>query len=260
MPAFRFERFEYKYFVPERRVDEIRAFIAPYVLPDADAGERIDGSYTITNLYYDTPTFELWHQQEVGAMDRYKLRIRTYGTEADGPIFFEVKRKVKDVVVKTRGFCPRDDYADRVQWIFADQLASESDWNLADFQRRALIHGAVPQVLLRYEREAYESRFGDYARVTFDRGIRFQPARGTGLTGECGAWNYLDTGLDVAGFPSAVLVELKFTRHVPYWLYDLVRTFQLEQTNSSKYHTCIQHQFESVRRGLPGVWRANRFI
>ncbi len=260
MTSVRFERFEYKYFVPESRVDRIRRFIAPYVVHDAEAGTRDEGAYTITNLYLDSPDFALWHRQAAGSMDRYKLRVRTYGADADGPIFFEVKRKLKDVVVKTRGRCPRAEYDARVRGVIDPDAGGENAIHLADFQHKAVRHGAEPKVLIRYEREAYESAFGDYARLTFDRGVRFQPACGFDLRGEPGNWQYLDTGLEVAGFPAGVLIELKFTRHVPVWMFDLVRTLELVRTNASKYFECIRHLMDGVRVGLPSLWRPNPFL
>ncbi len=235
-----FERFEYKYFVPEAWCDRIRRFIAPYTEPDREAGTA--DTYTITNLYFDTPHLAFYQAHRNGALDRFKLRVRSYGERGDGDVFFEVKRKTKQVVRKNRARVPRDVWEPVLRGDYRLPLEGAAGRNLEDFLGRALRFDILPTLLIRYEREAYGSAFGDYARLTLDRAIRWQEPRGLDLEGDETAWSCVDSPFATNGVREGVLLELKFTSVVPAWMCALVRTFELERCQFSKYLTAIEHR------------------
>ena len=249
MSALSFERFEYKYFVPKMLLGPIRRFIAPYMVRDKHSAHSPLGRYTITNLYLDTPELSLYWAHRNGALDRYKLRLRAYGEQADGALFFEVKRKVKQVVLKNRVRIKREVVETLLRNGHGPLPSTLAAHNLEDFMGRYVRGGCLPVVLLRYEREAYESVFGEYARLTFDRGIRYQPAQGMDLRGEEENWIYLDHPTNTWGVEKGVLVELKFTRFLPAWMVDLVRTFDLERHEFSKYLVALTHRLEEQPEG-----------
>src|SRR5262245_5553276 len=100
-PTLSFERFEFKYFVPERLVDAVRCFAEPYLERDEFAAREPNGVYRINNLYLDTPDLAFYWAHTRGNPDRFKLRVRTYG-DGRGTRFLEVKRKYRHVVIKHR--------------------------------------------------------------------------------------------------------------------------------------------------------------
>jgi hypothetical protein len=85
METLRFERMEYKYMVPESLADEIRQFIAPYVAADENTAVSPESQYPVTNLYFDTPNLAFYWAHRHQAVDRFKLRLRTYGTGGRAP-------------------------------------------------------------------------------------------------------------------------------------------------------------------------------
>src|SRR5437773_5715842 len=222
MDTLHFERYEYKYFVPEDRTEAIRRFLRSYTELDEHALPAPDRRYSIYNLYLDTPNLDFYHACVNSEIDRFKLRIRWYDAEAKGPFFYEVKRKVRQVIVKDRARLSSEEF----RAILRGEPQSLPDGavrdNLTKFLDRVTVTGAVPAVYSRYTREPYESLFGDYARVTLDRAICFQSAAGGESAADPRAWTYVDTAAMTDGLRCAMLLELKFTRDFPRWMSDLV--------------------------------------
>jgi SPX domain protein involved in polyphosphate accumulation len=233
-----FERYEHKYFLPASQAEAVRRFVAPYVRPDA----HTNGRYRVSNIYLDTPDLEFYREHRRGALDRFKLRIRAYDIARADRVFLEVKRKIKNVIVKNRVEVSRDRCA---------RVLDEADLPFEEFRDRSILHGVGPVLLLEYDREAFESVFDDESRITFDRAIRYQPAEGTTFDADPAGWTHVDGARAMGGVSSAVLVELKFNTTCPVWMVDLVRTFNLERQAFSKYLAAMDHllDFRSVDSG-----------
>lgn len=250
MDRLHFERYEYKYLVPESIIDRVREFVRPYVVPDRHAEGRPGGRYAIHNIYLDTPRLDLFYAGINDAMDRFKLRIRWYDADARGPFFLEVKRKIRRVIVKDRVKVERAE----LDAILRGEPLSFADGPMEDrlsgFVNRALCTAAAPTILCVYSREPYESVFGDYARVTFDREVRYQDARGYTLPGHPSEWTYVDAAWATRGVRCATIIELKFTNEFPRWMSDLVTTFGLERVGYSKYGSSMLHRLERARGGV----------
>ena len=243
MATLSFERFEYKYLLPSALVGPVRRFIGPYVRSDSHAG----GRYLVTNLYLDTPDLEFYREHLRGSADRFKLRLRAY--DETGPVFLEVKRKIKNVIVKSRVEVPRD----RCEGLLfeGDELPLEAlpAGHLEEFRGRSIHGGVRPVVLVEYDREAYESVLDDEARITFDRAIRFRPAEDMSLAGGSDG-TYVDGAPDLGGAGSPVLVELKFNTTCPAWMVDLVRAFNLERQAFSKYMASMRRHLKESEDDL----------
>ena len=97
-----FQRYEYKYVIPDSLSQPIRDYIVCYTHPDKFTSNSRNSGYIIRSLYLDSPNLTFHRAKEQKALNRLKLRIRTYGTQGDGPIFFEIKRKIKGVIHKRR--------------------------------------------------------------------------------------------------------------------------------------------------------------
>lgn len=247
-----FERYEFKYWVPEPLTAPIARFIAPYVDLDPASARAPDRQYTITSIYLDSPRWSLYADSTEDRLDRFKLRVRTYGEGSDGPVTVEVKRKVKDVVVKSRAFLPRGSYPACIEDPCSVRPAfptAEEARYYDDFLRRMAERQVSPRVLVRYTREAYESVVDEYVRVTFDRRIRYQPAEGWDLLGDPRAWVPIDGAREnqAGAFAS---IELKCEAAFPRWLHDMVATFELSRGSYSKYVRAVAYERDARYLGL----------
>jgi hypothetical protein len=249
MDTLHFERYEYKYVVPEEQSEAIRRFIRPYVALDEHATGAPDRRYTIYNIYLDTPNLDLYQACVNDNVDRYKLRIRWYDHEANGPFFFEVKRKIRQVIVKDRARVSRDDFRALLRGEPLSIPEGRSLDNLTGFRSRMSLVGAAPMMLTRYTREPYESVFGEYARITLDRAMCWQPARGYDVPGDPRAWSYVDAAVATCGVRCAAVLELKFTRDFPRWMSDLIAEFDLQRIGYSKYVWSTTQRLDTAHGG-----------
>lgn len=130
------------------------------------------GRYTICNLYYDTPDFQLIRASLDKPVYKEKLRMRSYGVPADGDsVFVELKKKYKGVVYKRRTVLEAgealDYMAGRCSPRAKDQICREIDWFLGRYH-------PVPQVFIAYDREALAGLEDRVLRVTFDIDLRWR--------------------------------------------------------------------------------------
>ena len=167
-----------------------------------------------------------------GQRNRFKLRIRYYDEDPGSPVFFEVKRRINEGIVKQRARVRRE----AVHALLTGESPTVDhlySWNLQhwvdllDFWRLVETMEAAPRAHNAYMREAYVNAGKATVRVTMDRAVRLGPEFG----GDLGV--QLDNGVEVyAGY---VILELKFTELMPTWLVEMVRGFDLTTSGAAKY-------------------------
>jgi hypothetical protein len=235
------QRYEFKYAVPADMVEPIGAFIHPYCEMDMYAAREPERFYTITSLYLDSPGLETYWAKQSDARDRFKMRIRTYGRAADGPVRFEIKRRINEVSRKTSVPVPPGGWAGLVMRDRAGLRLTEAERSgLRDFQRLAAQLSAAPKMLIRYERRAFVSRIDRYVRISFDKRMRCQTAREFDLGGDAARWRHIDDFGSLDDADCRVILELKFMTSAPVWLTDLVRRFGLFRRGYSKYCCAVE--------------------
>lgn len=237
------ERYELKYRLPPAVAPLVRAAVLPYCRLDSASAR---GPYLISSLYLDTPDHEFYYQTRTEAARRFKLRIRRYVT---GPFFIECKRRIKDVISKSRVPVPQESWRDVLlgpdptRWVKNDRDRA----NLLDFQRRLHLTRAAPSVVVRYAREAFVSEVDDYARVTFDQQLCGRQANGWQVPMHEPGWLPIDSPARF-GLPySGVILELKCTTSVPLWMSDIVRRFNLLRTGFSKFCSTVEATLPDMR-------------
>jgi hypothetical protein len=254
----RIERREFKYLIDEDTARRVQEAIQPFCRLDGHAAASPSRHYTIDSLYFDTPRLDLFHANDREQLSRFKLRVRTYpdavelsgGTLTAAPVYFEVKRRYHDVIVKDRAQAPPD-WARLLDTPGATLPPDTPDRNataLNAFIIRTLTLHASPVVLVRYQREPWVSVIDDYARVTFDRAIQTQSHARLDFDAEPRGWRGVDYGGGPLGLSSPVVLELKFTTAVPSWLTRIVRRYDLWRRAFSKYGSAVRSTVEP-----PGV-------
>ena len=235
-----FQRYEKKYLLNPEQYQKIRAGLAPYM----EADER--GRYTICNLYYDTPDFQLIRASLDKPVYKEKLRMRSYGVPADGDsVFVELKKKYKGVVYKRRTVLEAgealDYLAGRCSPRAKDQICREIDWFLGRYH-------PVPQVFIAYDREALAGLEDRVLRVTFDIDLRW---RDTALDLRSGDGGERITSRD------QILMEIKIPGSAPVWLSRLLSENSVFPTSFSKYGVCYRENLMWPVKRHPG--KAVRF-
>lgn len=237
------ERHEAKYIVHPSQVPAIREFIMPFVVPDPNATGDLP-EYLVTTLQMDSDDMSLYRAKEVEAINRFKLRVRTYDTHGKCPCFLEIKRKLRGVIVKSRATVPSTiwsgDLIAHPERAFPMRSRAEEN-NLLNFVRLTRQIGARPIVRIRYRRESYLGKFDNYARVTFDNDMKYQNASTWDVLGEPNQrwWNMDSTTALNRDFPGVIL-ELKTYNDAPLWMLDLVERFDLTRIGFCKYFTAVR--------------------
>jgi SPX domain protein involved in polyphosphate accumulation len=225
-------RFEQKYIVTEETALQIREFVRSYLELDENGVGKPNFSYPVHSLYLDSDDLKLYWATINGDKNRFKLRLRFYNSNPDSPVFFEIKRRMNNCIMKQRGGVRRE----AVDWLLAGHLPDPSHLlskdpkhlvALQNFCRQMQYIRAKPKVHIAYYREAYVPHDDNSARLTMDREVRSDPELTARLSTEM-VNPVLVWGRDI-------VLELKFTNRFPDWFRELVRVFGLRQCGAAKY-------------------------
>jgi hypothetical protein len=226
------QRFEFKYIIKEDAARAVRDFVSGYLEIDEYGATLPEFSYPVHSLYLDSDDLHLYQTTINGDKNRFKLRLRYYDNRSEAPIFFEIKRRMNNIIAKQRGGVRRD----AVDWLLAGHLPEPAHLVSRDPRQQVALQNfcklaqnlrARPKAHIAYLREAWISPRDNSVRVTLDRSVRCEPeplAR-------------LNTQMDkpVVVFGNEVILELKFTDRFPDWFKQLVRVFGLMQCGAAKY-------------------------
>lgn len=226
------QRFELKYKISEETALRVRDFVSSYLIPDEFAEGKPNFSYPVHSLYLDSDDMRLYWDTINGNKNRFKLRLRYYDDNPDSPIFFEIKRRMNNCILKQRGGVRRN----AVGWLLAghipeaSHLVSQETKPMVALQRFCQLMaemGASPKGHIFYMREAWMGLYDNSVRVTLDREVGCDPHFSMEVS----------TRVEnpAFAFRPQVILELKFTNRFPVWFEDLVRTCNLVLTGAAKY-------------------------
>lgn len=226
------QRLELKFLISEEKALAVREFVRCYLSIDEYGADRPNLSYAIHSLYLDSDDLRTYWDTINGNKNRYKLRLRYYDDRPDSPVFFELKRRMNDAILKQRGGVRREAVDGLLRGQLPDPacLLSQAPKQLValqNFCRLMLDIQARPKAHVAYLREAWVSTHDNSVRVTMDRQVRFEPQSGLGLS--CAMTH------PVFPFRPQVILELKFTGRYPNWFRDLVQGFDLIRVGAAKY-------------------------
>jgi hypothetical protein len=225
-------RYELKYRIHEAKARAVAEYVKSYLHLDRYAKLRPRGEYPIVSLYLDSDNFRLARETLEGKKNRFKLRVRGYSENAETPCFFEIKRRISNVIMKSRARVKYNDVARIIRDGHFPTDYKTDEKALKQFILYMNYIKARPMVLIRYMREAYEGDSDNRVRVTFDRKICYNVTRKPVLRLNNSGWQR-----SPAHF---VVLEIKFTAKYPAWLGKMVKLFNLKQSAMSKYATSIK--------------------
>ena len=212
-----FKRYEKKYLLTRTQYEAMLDGMRGHMVPDAY------GSYSIGNVYYDTPDYQLIRASLEKPVYKEKLRMRSYGVPGGrDTVFVEIKKKFDGVVYKRRITMEMRDaalYLSGARKGDGSQISREIDYFLR-------LYRPVPKAFIGYDREAYAAADGGELRVTFDTNLR---ARDVDVDLRLG-----DHGVPL--LPSGLyLMEIKIPGTAPTWLARLLSENDIFPTSFSKY-------------------------
>jgi SPX domain protein involved in polyphosphate accumulation len=230
------QRFELKYLITEETALLVRDFVRSYLEMDEYSVGRPNYSYPVHSLYLDSDDLKLYWDTINGNKNRFKLRLRYYSTHPDSPVFFEIKRRMNNCILKQRGGVRQDSITLLLGGHLPEErhLVSKNPKQMLALQRFCqLCHdlGGKPKVHIFYMREAYVSD-DDQVRVTIDRDVMAEP----------NLYCSIKTEMEnpVRSFEKQIILELKFTNRFPNWFRELVRVFHVMQCGAAKYVSSIE--------------------
>ena len=216
----KFQRFETKYVISKEVLANLLTEFEEYMVED-------DHAYsTISNLYYDTPTFQMIRESLEKPYFKEKLRVRTYDetpTE-DSQVFLEIKKKVRKIVYKRRistDLLAAESYlaGDRDQ-IDDSQIRKEIDWLMARYQE------VQPMMYIYYNRYSMKGIEDPNVRITVDYDLTYRSEDLSLLDGKHGD-KLLPEGY--------VIMEIKVPGAYPLWLSEILDHHQVFPKSFSKY-------------------------
>lgn len=236
-------RYEYKYLVPNDKLEELRYAIAPFFRVDEYAADRNFQEYIVRSIYYDTPKLDDYRDKIEGLKIRKKIRIRAYNEPCpDNLVFLEVKRKYENHISKNRApllFSNLEEVLTSVE--FQNLLLKKRGYiNTSDDAAKFFFHfrnkSSHSIVLVVYEREAFFSKFDSTLRVTFDKNLRSLPFPSIDDI-------YKNENLKPAMHGHFIL-EIKFYDGFPTWLQKILGGFNFQRKAVSKYTVCSENHSE----------------
>jgi len=225
-------RWEQKYIISEELALQVREFVQSYLELDENGVGKPNFSYPVHSLYLDSDDLKFYWSTINGDKNRFKLRLRFYNDNPDTPIFFEIKRRMNNCILKQRGGVRREaaDLLVNGQLPQPSHLVSDNPRQfvaLQNFCQLMYENRAKPKVHIAYMREAYVPHDDNSARLTMDRLVRAEPETVARLSTQMLQ--------PIVVWGKDVVLELKFTNRFPNWFAELVRVFGLRQCGAAKY-------------------------
>lgn len=231
-------RSEIKYLVPDDLLPALRRSIASMVHLDKHAAAYADTGYTVRSIYLDSPRLRYYHEKIEGIKDRKKLRVRAYNLD-ESHTFLEIKRKYNTRIKKTRAALPFIN----LPAVFEGGQQGNLDGLLLDSKTFSKAAGSFKYHLHKenlrcinlvvYEREAFEGRFDNTLRITFDKNLRSRLSPHISL---------LFSEADMQQIlPGHFILEIKYNYSFPRWLTPVLAEFKLQKQSLSKYCMSLEN-------------------
>ena len=230
-----FQRIELKYYVSRSIRTALEKDLQAFIQPDAYTAKT--GGYHIRSIYYDTPDMMTYHEKLSGNAKRHKLRVRVYGEDPTTTPFvrLEVKSRVNSTIHKTTVDVPNEDYPAVEDALHNHRALPEKFMHNKDvsqeFMRLKKQYNMIPQVLVQYQRKAYEKKGANRVRLTFDYALA--GSRNLDLLGP------LKGGREILRYGTSIF-EIKVDGIMPFWLHKLICKYDLQNQAISKYCNCLR--------------------
>lgn len=211
------KRSEYKYILTKDQLVSFKSLILEHMKLDQY------GLTTISSIYYDTPDFRIIRNSIEGPIFKEKIRLRSYGlADSTKQVFLELKRKALGIVYKRRiGLFENNanSFFNAHASLGNDQIAKEITY-FRDYYKNL-----IPQIVIIYDRLAYEELNDGDLRLTIDQNPRYR-------TNEFNL-HTTDKGELLLNEGEAIL-EIKVQEEIPLWLTNILSELKIYKSTFSK--------------------------
>ncbi len=246
-------RYEYKYFVRNDRLADLRSMIAPHTVLDDFAQSCKQQRYSVRSIYFETPDFNCYHSKVAGLKNRNKVRLRGYDEGgAEALVFMEIKYKYEQPILKKRSPMPYFRALDILNGGSPDEISADGGLRVEaasetqDFLFHVYSRQMQPVIKVVYEREPWLDLNGDTAnnlRITLDYNLRVS------------AYPTLDNLYEEAGLQyvldNCFILEVKFNHYFPTWMQPIVSMLGLTRESASKYCLGIEALADQINPRNP---------
>ncbi|OGB78457.1 hypothetical protein A2296_04985, partial [candidate division CPR3 bacterium RIFOXYB2_FULL_35_8] len=220
-----FRRFEFKYILPTALADSLIPTVTKYMKLDTHINSK--GFYEVNSLYYDSPFLYCYNQKLDGVYFRKKYRIRSY--PLNGQSFFEIKRKVGDIVIKDRVSLQNYDISDKESYSEENILPQITGQLKGELVKDYHHLNLKPLIIIVYKRRPYFSKFTNNLRLTFDYDLKANLIKD--LDSKSNNIHFVDNHFTV--------LEIKTNSTIPAWLGYIIKRYNLERNSFSKYANSV---------------------
>ncbi|HLQ74309.1 MAG TPA: polyphosphate polymerase domain-containing protein [Bacillota bacterium] len=230
-----FKRYELKYLITRAEHEALREAILGRMAYDTYGDP--EGKYNIVSLYFESDQKDIYFETMNKLRFRQKLRLRVYDQATlASPSFIEIKQKFTNVVNKRRTVIPLHEAYDVLSQPFSEEQSGSIDASNPQILREALhfrdLYALKPATVVSYDRQAFSGtvKGEEDLRVTFDYNLM---CRDDDLSIENGPEGTYFTD------PNLVILEVKVSNSVPFWLARILSEFEFYKQGFSKFCTSM---------------------
>lgn len=229
-----FKRYELKFYLNQIQSDSVLLQLSK--LMDRDKNCIDQKAYRVRSLYFDSIDDECLYQKQSGNLLRKKIRLRTYGEDANNTVKFEIKRKYGQVVKKDAVIISKEDAQEVCNGNYAI-LLDKGNPILNEIYATFVTKLYKPKVIVEYNRVAFVSPVSNI-RVTFDHDLRSNI-------------NHVDLFSSVKTVMPVIIegkqiLEIKYDEFFPRYLKNVLSKVSSERMAISKY--TLARRFHKVHK------------
>lgn len=220
-----FDRVEKKYLLTKSQYDDLMEILLPHLEKEEYFLSNI------YNIYFDNDNYDLINTSIEKPIYKEKLRVRSYyANDENHDVFFEIKKKFKDVVNKRRITISKNNleaYLNNEYFDKSNQVFKEIDYCFKHYNLKK-------KMFIAYDRYSYYFKDNRYMRVTFDFNLRYR-LNDLNLNNGDGK-KYFDE--------EKYIMEIKILGGMPMWLSDILSKQHIYSTSFSKYGSIYKKLFK----------------
>ncbi len=229
-----FKRYELKYYLNQVQSDSAMLQLSSLMEMDNYCVNR--QGYRVRSLYFDSIDDECLYQKQSGNLLRKKIRLRTYGDDANNTVKFEIKRKYGQIIKKDSVTISKGDAKEVCLGNYAI-LLDKNNPVLNEIYTTFVTKLYKPKVIVEYIRVAFVSPVSNI-RVTFDQDLHSNI-------------NHLDLFSSVRDMMPVVIegkqiLEIKYDEFFPGYLKNVLSAVSSERMAISKY--TLARRFHKIHK------------